>query len=149
MGAAAAFDYNDPSCARKIKDFTNNNLEYIFDTIDTPRGVEICTEAISRGGAYGTILHSQILVKNVKNTTSVAYTATGETAVWGRAKEENMKDLEYMKSFIEMLEPFLQQGRLKPHPQQLAGGLEDILDGCDLLRQENVHGQKLVYQVFR
>ena len=60
-----------------------------------------------------------------------------------------MKDLEFMKSFIEMLELFLQQGRLNPHPQKLAGGLEDILDGYDLLRQGKVHGQKLVYQVSR
>ena len=60
-----------------------------------------------------------------------------------------MKDLEFMKSFIEMLELFLQQGSLKPHPQKLAGGLEDILDGYDVLRQEKVHGQKLVYQVSR
>ena len=149
MGAAAAFDYNDPTCAQKIKDYTSNSLKYTFDTIDTPRGVEICTEVISPGGAYGTILHSQIPVKNVKNTTSVAYTATGETAVWGRAKEENMKDLEFMTFFIEMLEHFLQQGRLKPHPQKLAGVLEDVLDGYDLLRQEKVHGQKLVYQVSR
>lgn len=60
-----------------------------------------------------------------------------------------MKDLEFMKSFIEILEPFVQQGCLKPHPQKLAGGLEDILDGYDLLRQEKLHGQKLVYQVSR
>ena len=104
---------------------------------------------ISLGGAYGTILHSQIPVKNVKNTTSVAYTATGETAVWSRTEEENMKDFEFMTSFMEMLEPFLQQGRLKPHPQKLAGGLEDILDGYDLLRQDKVHGRKLVYRVSR
>ena len=57
-----------------------------------------------------------------------------------------MKDFEFMKSFVEMLEGFLQQGRLKPHPQKLAGSLEDILDGYELLRQEKVHGQKLVYQ---
>ena len=60
-----------------------------------------------------------------------------------------MKDMEFMKSFVEILEPFLQQGSLKPHPQNLAGDLVDILDGYDLLRQEEVHGQKLVYRVPR
>ncbi|RFU27333.1 hypothetical protein B7463_g8991, partial [Scytalidium lignicola] len=46
-GAAAAFNYQDPDCAKKIREYTNNRLMYAFDTISTPESARICADALS------------------------------------------------------------------------------------------------------
>ena len=58
---------------------------------------------------------------------------------------DNAKGFEFMKKWIEAVEPILEQSRLKVHPQKVDKGLEKVLDGLDLLRQDKVSGQELVY----
>ena len=152
LGAAAAFDYNDPECARNIKEYTNNSIKYVWDTIGAPNGVKICAEVISPGGSYGTIAHSQISVKNVRNTKNLAYKALGytvaENPIEKPFEEERIaKDVDFMKKWIEVVDSLLQQKQLKVHPPAVVGGLEDVLDGLSLMRQGKVSGKKLVYTV--
>ena len=50
-----------------------------------------------------------------------------------------------MKKWMAEAETFIHRGLLKVHPTQVGKGMENILDGIDLLRQGKVSGKKLVY----
>ncbi|KIX01354.1 uncharacterized protein Z518_09079 [Rhinocladiella mackenziei CBS 650.93] len=148
LGAAAAFDYKDPGCVAQIKTFTNGELKYIWDTISLPATAEFCAEVIAPGGTYGSILGVKFPRDDVKCTFSLGYTAVGEPVKKPTTEKlDNSADFEFMKKWIEAVEPLLQQGRLKVHPPKVGRGLENVLEGCDLLRKDKISGQKLVYTV--
>lgn len=150
LGAAAAFDYRDPDCAAQIKKYTNNNLKYIWDTISLPQTAQLCAEVIAPGGTYGTILKVKFPRDDVKCTYSLGYTGFGEPIKkTGFEIPARAEDFEFLKKWIAEVEPLLQQGRLKVHPPKVGKGLEEVLDGLDLLRHDKVSGQKLVYAVYK
>lgn len=60
---------------------------------------------------------------------------------------DNTEDFEFCKKWIEYAEDLLQKGQLKIHPIRVNKGLENVLDGIDLLRHDKVSGEKLVYTV--
>ena len=43
--ADAVFDYHDSECGTKIREYTNNSLNYVLDTISTEASYNICAEA--------------------------------------------------------------------------------------------------------
>ncbi|KIV77459.1 hypothetical protein PV11_09252 [Exophiala sideris] len=146
LGAAEAFDYNDPECAAKIRKYADDNLKYVWDTISLPASAKICAEAIASGGIYGRILAVKVPRDDVKATFSLGYTAAGEPVKKpGADLPDNAKDFEFAKKWIEAAEPLLQAGKIKVHPPKVGKGLEDVLEGLDLLRNDKVSGQKLVY----
>lgn len=146
MGAVAAFDYKDLDCAAQIRKFTNNELKYVWDTIALPPTAKLCAEVISPGGLYGAILRVDLPRNDVRCTYSLGYTAAGEPVKKPSFfKEDNQGDFEFMKKWVETVEPILQQGKLRVHPPRVGQGLENVLEGCDLLRKDQVSGQKLVY----
>lgn len=50
LGAAEAFDYNDPDCAKKIREFTGDKLTRAFDCISEGASPNICANSISSQG---------------------------------------------------------------------------------------------------
>jgi NADPH:quinone reductase-like Zn-dependent oxidoreductase len=50
LGAVEAFDYNDPDCAKKIREYTNDKLTRVFDCISEGDSPKISSEAISSEG---------------------------------------------------------------------------------------------------
>ncbi|KAK5459388.1 hypothetical protein LTS15_003516 [Exophiala xenobiotica] len=148
LGAAEAFDYNDPDCAKKIRAYASDNLKYVWDTISLPPTAQICADAIASGGIYGTILKVQLPRDDVACKFSLGYTATGEPVrKWSWDLPDNAGDFEFMKKWMVDVEPILQKGQLKVHPPQVEKGLEHVLEGLDLLRHDKVSGKKLVYVV--
>ncbi|KAK6380403.1 uncharacterized protein PV06_05451 [Exophiala oligosperma] len=147
LGAAEAFDYNDPECAKKIREYTNNNLKYVWDTISLTNTAQICTDAIGpAGGIYGTLLVVKSPRNDVKTTVSLGYTAAGEPIKkWVWDIPDTTEDFEFMKTWLAEVEPMLQQGRVKVHPPKVGKGLENVFEGLDLMRHDKVSGQKLVY----
>lgn len=148
LGAEAAFDYNDPECAAKIKEYTKNNLKYVWDTISLPKTAEICEEVISSGGTYGDILGVKKSRQDIKHTFNLGYTAPGDPVdkpFW--KSDDNTRDFEYIKMFIPIVNNLLKEGLIKPHPAKVGKGLENTLEGMDLMRKDQVSGQKLVYVV--
>jgi len=146
LGAEEAFDYNDPECASKIKEYTKGELKYIWDTISLEPTAKLCSEVISPGGSYGAILTVKFPRDDVKTTSSLGYTATGDPVkkrTW--RSDDNTKDFEFMAKWIEAVNPILEEGKLKVHPPQVGKGLENVLEGTDLLRKDKVSGKKLVY----
>ncbi len=148
MGAVEAFDYKDSDCADKIKSYAENNLRYIWDTISSTQSVELCAEIISSGGFYGCIVGNEFPRDDVKFSFSLGYTALGEpTHKRAFVKEDCTEDFEFAKKWITEAERILHQGSIKVHPYRASKGLENILDGLEILRQNKVSGEKLVYIV--
>ncbi|KAI9812614.1 MAG: hypothetical protein M1827_004603 [Pycnora praestabilis] len=155
LGADAAFSYKDPSCAAQIRDYTNNNLTHIFDTIALPGSAQICADAMSStGGTYSSLLPVDFprqQENNVQNKRTLAYTGTGETFTMGRGGPEfpgTKADFDFQEMFWEMTETLLREGRFQAHrPNVRKGGLEGVFDGLQELREDRVSGEKLVYRV--
>jgi len=146
LGAEAAFDYNDPEVASKIKEYTKGNLPYVWDTIALEPTAKLCADVISTGGKYGAILNVKLPRDDIKTTYSLGYTAMGDPIEKGGYKsQDNTADFEFMKGWVRAVEPLLAQGKLKVHPPKVGTGLEGVIDGMDLLRKDKVSGQKLVY----
>jgi hypothetical protein len=148
VGAAAAFDYNDPGCAKKIKQFANDDLQYVWDTISEPASAKICSDSISAGGTYGSLLNVQFPRDDVKCLYTLGYTVVGEPVTKGpNVYVDTSQDFAFCKKWIEYVEGLLHEGGLKAHPITAKKGFENVLDGVDLLRQNKVSGKKLVYVV--
>jgi NADPH:quinone reductase-like Zn-dependent oxidoreductase len=68
LGAEEAFDYNDPDCAKKIREYTNDKLTRVFDCISEGESPKISSEAISsKGGQVSYLLapkHDRTDVEN-------------------------------------------------------------------------------------
>lgn len=68
MGAEAAFDYNDPSCGKKINELTKDSLKLVFDCISEGSSPEICCAAVSSsGGKVAYLLPAQHSRKDVES----------------------------------------------------------------------------------
>ena len=88
--------------------------------------------------------------KDVKFTHTLAYSALGDPydKGWAKLEEGDMKDFEFAKRWVAVAERLWEQGRIQPHTPKIGqGGLEGILNGLELLKEDAVSGQKLVYEL--
>jgi NADPH:quinone reductase-like Zn-dependent oxidoreductase len=68
LGASEAFDYNDPECAKKIREYTGDKLTKVFDCISEGDSPKISSEAISsKGGAVSYLLNPKHDRTDVEN----------------------------------------------------------------------------------
>jgi len=155
LGAAEAFDYNDPDCAKKIRDYTNNELKLCWDTISLPATAKICADALSSNGEgciYGAILYTPSPREDVKSTYSLGYTAVGEYFEFGNGPsmkvfQASTEDYDFAKSWTAEWEQLLAEGKLKVSEPKVGKGLNEVLNGIDDLRHERVSGTRLVYTI--
>lgn len=156
LGAAEAFDYNDPLCASKIREYTHDALKLCWDTISTPATAKLCADALSSNGAgciYGAILNIKSPREDVKSTYSLGYTVTGEYFEFNfdgqkpLVFEASREDFEFAKSWAEEFEKILVEGKLMVNEPTVGKGLEGVLGGIDDLRHDRVSGTRLVYRV--
>jgi len=152
LGADAAFDYNDPSCAEQIREYTKDNLHYVFDTISLEPTAAICHSAMSSKSEPKNVYTSLLPVKkfprdDVENKHTMAYTILGETyEKMGRKTEAKPDHYEFGKMFWAQASDLFAKGKLTVHPPEIRkGGLEKIWDGLEDLRNNKVSGVKLVY----
>lgn len=100
LGATEAFDYNDPDCGKKIREYTKDGLTKVFDCISEGSSPKICCDAVSsKGGEISYLLgppkHER---QDVKAKHTLAYTYTGETFQFGpKTYEGNPEDFEFGK----------------------------------------------------
>jgi NADPH:quinone reductase-like Zn-dependent oxidoreductase len=153
LGADEVFDYSDKECGTKIRESTSYKLKYAWDTISLPVSMQICAEALKSDGDahYGCLLKPDFPRKDVAITYTLAYKCFGET-FHKRGTTFEAKDLqdeyEFAIKWATIFEKLLADGKVKVHPPKVMdGGLEKVLDGLDLLRNDKVSGQKLVYRV--
>lgn len=170
LGAAEAFDYNDPDCAKKIREYTNDSLTKAFDCVSEGESPKICSEAISsKGGVVSYLLfakHDRTDVENKVTQASrnvpfrlslltifeqhtLAYTVTGEGFKFGpKEYPPNSEDFEFAKKFWDLSAMLLANGQIKVHALEKGkDGLKGVFDGMQKLKDGKVSGKKLVYGV--
>jgi len=151
LGATAVFDYRSPDCAKQIREYTNNNLKYAFDTVSLEPSAKICADALSStsGCVYSALLKVDVPREDVENKRTMAYTAIGELFKFGDTEYPgNEEDFKFAKMFWSLSEKLLGEGKFKVHPPSVGkGGLKGVLEGLQKMREEKVSGQKLVYKV--
>ncbi|MCJ1474125.1 hypothetical protein MMC13_002783 [Lambiella insularis] len=155
LGADAVFDYNDPDCAEKIKEFSND-IRYAFDTIANESTGAICTAALASNSAVPLLYSSLLPVKRlpregVENKYTLAYTMVGEAFRMGPDEPQfpaSKEDLEIGKTFSSLAEKLLAEKKIRVHPiDKRTDGLKGVLEGMDDLREGKVSGKKLVYRI--
>ncbi|KAL3963175.1 hypothetical protein ACCO45_000179 [Purpureocillium lilacinum] len=147
-GADFVFDYNDPDVGQKIREHTNDNLHYAWDTISLPASAKICAEALSSapGGKYASLSSVDFPRKDCSSGFTLAYTALGEAFTFGDIKiPAKPEDYEFAKMFWELSRELLAEGKIKAHPRRVRQGLEGVLEGLQELKDNKVSGEKLVY----
>ncbi|KAJ5718379.1 hypothetical protein N7488_004025 [Penicillium malachiteum] len=150
LGADEAYDYKDPNSAAAIRAATGDKLKLVFDTISLPDSVKYCEAALStEGGEYSNLLSGAVERANVNSRTTLGYTIIGEAFSFGPnpipAKPE---DLAFGAKWWVEAEKLLAAGTIKVHPPKVnPGGLKGVLDGLQLLKEDKVSGEKLVYNV--
>jgi NADPH:quinone reductase-like Zn-dependent oxidoreductase len=150
LGAEEVFDYKDPNCAKKIREYSDNSLTLAMDCIaegDSPR---ICEEAISsKGGVISYLLSANHSRKDVENRHTLGYTVFGEAFdKFGRHFDGKVEDFEHTKKFWEVTQKLVDAKQLRTHPTKVGkDGLMGAFDGFQQFRDNKVSGVKLVYRV--
>ncbi|KAJ5683470.1 Polyketide synthase enoylreductase [Penicillium macrosclerotiorum] len=150
LGADAIYSYKDTNAAAEIRKDTNNSLKLVFDCISLESSAQFCDNAIStEGGKYSALLNVKIGRANVDDGFTLAYTTIGEAFNFGDipfpAKPE---DKAHAEKFIAIAESLLAERKIKVHPPKVGKhGLKGVLEGLQLLKEDKVSGEKLVYNV--
>jgi NADPH:quinone reductase-like Zn-dependent oxidoreductase len=153
LGADAAFDYKDPDCAQKIREYTKDSLTHSLDCISSKESAEICSQAIgSKGGAVCYLLSIKHDREDVEVKVVLGYTVMGEYFsfhIGGKTEyPAQLQDLEFGKKFWNLTEKLLAEGQIRPHPIELGdGGLNGVFEGLQAMREGRVSGKKLVYRI--
>jgi NADPH:quinone reductase-like Zn-dependent oxidoreductase len=150
LGAAAVFDYKDPECGMKIREHTKDSLALAWDTISEESSALICAKALSSsGGLYGSLGPSKCPRDDVQSNMTIGTTLFGEELHFGDFKIPAMPDhLAFAKKLAVLCEDLLAEKKIKPLvPRVMNGGLRGAAEGLELLRQNQVSAQKLVYRV--
>ncbi|KNG81698.1 protein TOXD [Aspergillus nomiae NRRL 13137] len=150
LGADAVFDYRDPDCGKKIRDYTNDRLAIAWDTISLPASAEVCAAALTTGphAKYSCLLQVEFPRADIKPTVTLAYTAFNEEfRIKNRVVPVVPGDFDFTKSFIEICRKLLATGKVKVHSPRVNKGIEGVLDGLELLRKDKISGEKLVYVI--
>lgn len=151
VGADLVFDYNSATVGADIRAATDSRLAHVFDCISTASSAAISAAAFgSKGGKYSGLLPiSKFPRADVTVTSTLAYTAVGQGFDMGlTAIPAKPEDLAFATRFWKLAGELLVQGKFRVHPPVVReGGLDGILDGLKELRENKVHGVKLVYRV--
>ncbi|KAB8250729.1 chaperonin 10-like protein [Aspergillus flavus] len=150
LGVDAVFDYNDPASASAIREQTKDSLTLAFDTISVESSATYCDHALStKGGDYSSLLPIKTERENIRDRSTMAYTAFGRSFKFGpRDIPAQPGDRAFMEQFTGIFQDLLASGKIKTHsPRVSNAGLDGILDGLQLLRNGKVRGEKLVYNI--
>ncbi|GLA69278.1 hypothetical protein AtubIFM55763_009230 [Aspergillus tubingensis] len=151
LGADAVFDYSKPNVAAEIRRYTRDNLKLCFDTVAMATSAQFCAEALTSkaGGRYHTLQELRCPRPDVRSTVSMAYTVVGEPYTMGPQKVPAKPiDMKHHLIWQSVFQDLLDQGKIKTHPvSKQPYGLKGVLSGLDMLRENKVRGQKLVYRV--
>lgn len=85
---------------------------------------------------------------DVKKIYPLAYLSVGEDVKKDTLEiPASQRDFEFVSEWMPLVEDLLQHNLVKPHPRQVEHGLENVLNGLELMRAGKVSGKKLVFTV--
>ncbi|KAG9606090.1 GroES-like protein, partial [Aureobasidium melanogenum] len=150
LGADVVYDYRDPACAEKIRNSTQDSLEYVFDCVSEGQSPVLCANSISsRGGAISFLLLTASPREDVESRRTIAYSVFGEEFPFGSLRiPAKSDDFKFGQEFWRLAEVIFREGRAKVHRHEVrGGGLRGIFGGLQDLRESKVSGMKLVYVI--
>ncbi|KAF2704361.1 GroES-like protein [Pleomassaria siparia CBS 279.74] len=153
-GADIVFDYHDPDCARKIKDYTKDSLHYVLDCVSTEASYKLIVEALPEKSEKPiqvvTLLPADTWPrKDVEPTVILAYTTLGKAFTkFGIDFPAMTSHFDFGVKFWKLSSELLASGQIKTHPIALRdGGLGGIPNGLAEHANSQVKAVKLVYRV--
>ncbi|KAK9366860.1 chaperonin 10-like protein [Lipomyces kononenkoae] len=150
FGAVAVFDYKDPASVAKIREFTHNNLRLAWDPISSESSAKFCADALSpSGGKYSALGDVKAPRDDVESAFTSAYTVIGEPHFFGSISVPAIpENYEFGKRWTSLVQRLLIAGEVMVLPPTIKrDGLKGVLEGLQLLRENKVSGEKLVYRV--
>ncbi|KAH8816970.1 chaperonin 10-like protein [Xylogone sp. PMI_703] len=147
LGADEVFDYKDADCGEKINRLTNNSLRLAWDTISTSDSAKIVAEALTSkdSARCAMISKAEFPRDDIQPALTMAYTAVGEDKlIGGYSLPASKEHFEAEKKIMELGRELIASGKIRVQPPKLIGGLENVLDGIQMLRENKVSGGKLV-----
>ncbi|KAF7508437.1 hypothetical protein GJ744_009290 [Endocarpon pusillum] len=153
-GADVVFDYNDPECGQKIREYTKNSLCYVFDCVSTAASYKLVAQAFPTKSAE--TLHLVTLLPpdgwtriDVQTHTLLAYTTFGEAfSKFGMNFPPLEEHFKFGKIFWKLTAQLVAEGQIKPHPVTIRkGGFHGVVSGISDMSLGIVRGTKLVYRV--
>jgi hypothetical protein len=127
-GADAVFDYHEPNCASKIKEYTKGFLQYVLDCISTEASYKLIAETlpekIEKPTHVVTLLPADTWPrKDVQPTPILAYTTFGEAFnKLGIDFPAIIANFDFGVKFWKLSAELLAAGQIKSHPVALRGG---------------------------
>jgi aspyridone synthetase trans-acting enoyl reductase len=154
VGAVQAFDYHSDRCKEEIRTWTKGRLAIVLDCITTSKSTSICYGALGDDGGRYTALESipprlKLRRKDVRPDWILGWTAFGKAVELGGKyrREASQEDRVFAENWMNRVDCNLKNGKLKPHPICVLGGLDDIIPGVEKLRKGEVTGFKQVYTI--
>ncbi|KAK6222957.1 hypothetical protein QIS74_03802 [Colletotrichum tabaci] len=155
-GAAAAFDYNSPTCASDIRALTDDRLAHAADCITTPASMKICYDAMGAAGGRYVALDSFPIASHsrraVRPSWVFAMSAFGCAVDWVAPYKchPSPADRLFAETWMRRAADLVRDGEVRPLRFRLVGdSLGDVSKGLEELRQGTVSGEKLVCVVNR
>ena len=155
LGASVAFDYKDPECAAKIREYAGDKLTKVFDTISKDDSPKICADAISsQGGIISCTLPYPADWEEMKSK-NINVKMVFTLGIWGtefgygeQVIPGDPSDFEFGKRLYAVTEELLHHGKIKVHPPKVHDtGLEGVLEGLEDVKNGKAGGVKLVYNL--
>ncbi|KAF2502491.1 zinc-binding oxidoreductase ToxD [Lophium mytilinum] len=153
LGADQVYDYNSPTVGSDIRQFTNDKLRYVWDTIGEGHTAQICADALS-SSAESTLYYSTLALvefprTDVKTDVTLGYTIFNEAFdMFGSFRvEAYLPNFEFAKKWGLVAAKLLEEKRVVPHPVEVREGLERIGEGLKDLEKGRISAKKLVYRV--
>lgn len=114
LGAEFVVDYNDANAGAQIREFTNNELKYAWDTVSIEASARICADALSTTSAIAPVYGSLLPVKSPRNdveaVSTVMHTVFGKDFKFGPLDmPANQEDFQFGKMFFQLTEELLAQ----------------------------------------
>jgi NADPH:quinone reductase-like Zn-dependent oxidoreductase len=149
LGADHVFDYNDQDSPAAIGALTKGSLNLCIDCFSQQSGYEFCSKVLIKGATYVCIgpVQPDRPDLDFKLCMGVLY-FNAPFLFLGQTMDSPPEKFYSAVKFAEIAEQLLADGKIKPHPKEVrAGGLAGVLDGVQDLKDQRVHGKKLVYLV--
>ncbi|KAF2648584.1 putative zinc-binding oxidoreductase ToxD [Lophiostoma macrostomum CBS 122681] len=153
-GADVVFDYHDPECAQKIKDYTQNSLHLVLDCISTEASYKLIAQALPDKNEQPMKVIALLPTdtwprKDVEATAILAYTQLGKPFTkFGIDFPAFPDHYDFGVKSWKLSNELLSAGKLVPHPVAFrSGGLAGIPNGLAEHAAGKVKGVKLVYRV--
>jgi NADPH:quinone reductase-like Zn-dependent oxidoreductase len=151
-GAAACFDYHSPTCGADIREYTANNLAFVFDCVTDTETMKMCYEAIgSSGGKYIAIEAIDAAIKYTRRDVvadwMMAPTIMGTRVEIGGTygRPSTPEHRRFGSGLFLLVEKLLNDGALKGHPVELReGGLADIPGFINRVRVRGIQAKRQV-----